>query len=100
MERNSSNVISKVLSQEIDPNSYDILEKLKEKNDLESIAYKLVSMLNPKQSVQGANIIGKSEKEIKKLFQNLKNEKRDRRRKRRGKREKNYKRADRTQKDW
>ncbi len=69
LQKNSSSLIEKVSNQEINQISLDILDALKEELDLEAIALKAISILTKEQKVKGANSIGKTQKEIKRLIE-------------------------------
>ena len=90
LQKNSNFLIEKISTQEITPLALDILEELKRDTDLEAVALKAISILTKEQKIKGANSIGKSKKEIKRLMESSKREPKRRgrsnSRRRRGKR--------------
>jgi ATP-dependent RNA helicase DeaD len=52
-----------------DSSAYELVEKLKESDDLSNIAYKLAMVLISQDKIHGADNIGKNEKEIKALLE-------------------------------
>jgi ATP-dependent RNA helicase DeaD len=69
LEKRESTLEKSIQTQNILPQAINILEKLKKDLDLETIALKVISLLAEDEKVKGADIIGKDQKEIKKLFQ-------------------------------
>jgi len=72
--RQNSELLERIREQEIEPSVYDAIEKLKEEFDLNSVACKLMSMIQKNEKIKGADRIGKDAEEIKQLFAQLKNE--------------------------
>ena len=83
-EKNSEDILAKIASQEINPSSYDLIERLKEDFDITTIACKLMSIIESSSDSKGADKIGKSADEIKELYRRLKYEKDDKRGRNRG----------------
>jgi len=83
-EKNSEDILAKIASQEINPSSYDLIERLKEDFDITTIACKLMSIIESNSDSKGADKIGKSADEIKELYRRLKYEKDDKRGRNRG----------------
>ncbi len=84
LEKNSNSLIRDIVEKDVDPVSYEIVEKLERDFDLKTIASKAVALLSSKQNIQGADVIGKSEKEIKRLFERALSEAGDKRNRRGG----------------
>jgi ATP-dependent RNA helicase DeaD len=70
--KKQSGLIGKIKEKEIDNSAYDIIEQLKEDFDISTIAFKLASLLADSQKVKGADNIGKSIGEIKRLIERTK----------------------------
>jgi len=74
-EKKTSSLKSKISEQKVFDSGIAIVESLKEEFDLSTIAFKLASILSDSTFVKGNNYIGKSEIDIKKLFERLKDDK-------------------------
>jgi ATP-dependent RNA helicase DeaD len=74
-EKKTNSLRSKISEQKVFDSGIAIVESLKEEFDLSTIAFKLASILSDSTFVKGNNYIGKSEIDIKKLFERLKDDK-------------------------
>ncbi len=74
-EKKTSSLKNKISEQKVFDSGIAIVESLKEEFDLSTIAFKLASILSDSTFVKGNNYIGKSEIDIKKLFERLKDDK-------------------------
>jgi ATP-dependent RNA helicase DeaD len=70
--KKQSGLIGKIKAKKIDNSAYEIIEQLKEDFDISTIAFKLASLLSDSQKVKGADNIGKSIGEIKRLIEKSK----------------------------
>lgn len=66
-----------IINQEVKDYAISLVEDLKEEFDISTIAFKLASIISSKTYVKGSNNIGKSEIDLKKLFEASKNDKID-----------------------
>jgi len=73
-------IIQEIEKMDITENSINLIEKLKEKYDISTIAYKLISLLESQIKITGNEKIGKSKSEIIKIEKRTKNQKKDRNR--------------------
>jgi ATP-dependent RNA helicase DeaD len=73
-----------IKNQEIKDGVFDLIERLKEEFDLTTISFKLASVVMEKSAVSGADEIGKSIKEIKRLIEKDKKTPQNSSRQRRG----------------
>ena len=73
-ERKTDSLKNKIEEQKIYDSGMALVESLKEEYDLSTIAHKLASMLTNETYVKGNNYIGKSQNDIKRLFDRLQNE--------------------------
>ncbi len=87
--KRSDALIHRIEGQEVNPASFEMLERLKEEYDLSTIALKLLSILKNEQKVQGADRIGKSLQEIERLFAQIKDERKSKKGAFRGRRRSN-----------
>jgi ATP-dependent RNA helicase DeaD len=76
-EKKTSTLKGKISEQKVYDSGIALVESLKEEFDLSTIAFKLASILSDATIVKGSNYIGKSEIDIKKLFERLKDDKGD-----------------------
>ncbi len=76
-EKKTSTLKSKISEQKVYDSGISLVESLKEEFDLSTIAFKLASILSDSTIVKGNNYIGKSEIDIKKLFERLKDDRGD-----------------------
>jgi ATP-dependent RNA helicase DeaD len=74
-QKKTSSLKSKISDQKVFDSGIAIVESLKEEFDLSTIAFKLASILSDSTFVKGNNYIGKSEVDIKRLFERLKDDK-------------------------
>ncbi len=75
---------NKISEQKVYDSGIDLVESLKEEYDLSTIAHKLASILTNDTYVKGNNYIGKSHKDIRRLFERLQNDKTEDRNSKRG----------------
>jgi ATP-dependent RNA helicase DeaD len=73
-DKNLTSLKAQIISQEVVPSAYEIVEALKEEIDVATIAYKLASMAHKELAISGNETIGKNDAEITKLFKMLDNE--------------------------
>jgi len=71
-EKKTDSLKSKIINQKVYNQAIELVEDLKEDYDLTTIAHKLASILTNNTHVKGNNYIGKSQNDIKRLFQRLK----------------------------
>eukprot|EP00767_Chilomastix_cuspidata_P007766 gnl/Chilomastix_cuspidata/8579.p1 GENE.gnl/Chilomastix_cuspidata/8579~~gnl/Chilomastix_cuspidata/8579.p1 ORF type:complete len:480 (-),score=16.03 gnl/Chilomastix_cuspidata/8579:60-1499(-) len=71
-EKKTDSLKNKITEQKVYDSGVDLVESLKEEYDLSTIAHKLASMLTNSTYVKGNNNIGKSQTDIKRLFERLK----------------------------
>ena len=76
-EKKTSTLRGKISEQKVYDSGISLVESLKEEFDLSTIAFKLASILSDATIVKGNNYIGKSEIDIKKLFERLKDDRGD-----------------------
>ncbi|WP_428023358.1 DEAD/DEAH box helicase [Arcobacter sp.] len=76
-EKKTNSLKSKISEQKIFDSGIAIVESLKEEYDLSTIAFKLASILSDSTFVKGNNYIGKSEIDIKRLFDRLQDDRGD-----------------------
>ncbi len=74
-ERKTNTLKNKIIVQKIYDSGIYLVESLKEEYDLSTIAHKLASLLTNTTYVKGNNNIGKSVKDIRRLFERLKEDK-------------------------
>ena len=82
LEQNSNSLTEKIKAQKVDNISIDILNRLLETMDIDDIALKAISLLNSNNRIKGADVIGKSQKEIKRLFEKASSQRREKSRRR------------------
>jgi ATP-dependent RNA helicase DeaD len=70
--KKQTSLVDKIRAKEIENSAYEIVEQLKEDFDISTIAFKLASLLSESQKVKGADNIGKSIGEIKRLIERSK----------------------------
>ncbi|AXH11104.1 DEAD/DEAH box helicase [Halarcobacter bivalviorum] len=73
-EKKTDSLKSKIIDQKVYDSGIDLVESMKEEYDLSTIAHKLASLLTNDTYVKGNNNIGKSEKDITRLFERLKDD--------------------------
>lgn len=73
-EKKTDTLKSKIIEQKVYDSGIDLVESMKEEYDLSTIAHKLASMLTNTTYVKGSNNIGKSEKDITRLFERMKDD--------------------------
>jgi len=76
-EKKTTSLKGKISDQKVYDSGIDLVESLKEEFDLSTIAHKLASILTNDTFVKGNNYIGKSETDIKRLFERMKNDRGD-----------------------
>lgn len=79
-EKKTDSLKAKISEHKIYDSGISLVESLKEEYDLSTIAFKLASILTDETFVKGKNYIGKSEIDIKKLFDRMANNRNDDRR--------------------
>ena len=73
-EKKTDSLRAKIIEQKVYDSGIDLVESMKEEYDLSTIAHKLASMLTNTTYVKGSNNIGKSEKDITRLFERMKDD--------------------------
>jgi ATP-dependent RNA helicase DeaD len=76
-QKKTNSLRSKISEQKVYDSGIAIVEALKEEYDLSTIAFKLASILTDATFVKGNNYIGKSEIDIKRLFERLQEDRGD-----------------------
>jgi len=80
----SAQIVNDILSQKVYEDAIELVKYLKDGLDIETIAYKLASVIIGQTEIKGKDKIGKSESEIAKLLQDSKKDRGDGRRRGRG----------------
>ena len=83
-------IVEEILSQKVLEDGVELVEYLKDGMDINTIAYKLASIIIGKHEIKGRDKIGKSASEIETLLKESKNSKEDKRKGRSRNRRRNY----------
>jgi len=68
-DKKANQLLLEIANSEPDSSAHDLVEKLKENDDLSNVAYKLAMALINQDKIHGADSIGKNENEIKALLE-------------------------------
>ncbi len=74
-DKKREDLLEKIKNQEIKKSSLALIDALRDEFDIETIALKLISLAQKDTFVKGSHNIGKSQKDIVRLIENLKNDK-------------------------
>ena len=77
---NLHSLIAEIESQKVYDEAHTVLDRLKEDLDMESISYKLISLLLNKNAIQGPNEIGINPERLEKILASIERRDRDKRR--------------------